>query len=407
MSEEFKRKLKQYADGTLPDQEREEMERELEKMEAYQAYLEEVMTASESSRDESEQADQIPERRVPKGAERRIIRKGKWKARLMNGLTGVGLILLLTIISGILTGLFYGTGEPDRMTQYRDAVASAIAVSRPNVTAELNGQGNAFFSMDLTGKLMKQIGDSRESAGELSIKFLMSLATSPQISWRDNRSWGIFHHPAYKPQGQDTDTTEKSNSRTDDSEWATLDKLPEGTVAEVFISMDRLIPIDELLQWLEPKNLEPVWFAADVGPSSWRDDSGIVMSPIGFPYQPLWHPGDMKVDQYSERKTGWFGKVVMSSSSSPSVKAYGDGELRGQNFLQTLKVLQQYKSVTRQVAPFIKVDEAVDYVEKNGVQLYGLVLTGPSKELLKLKQEPWVRNLRVGEVRLWNWNDRQ
>lgn len=43
MSEEFKEKLRRYGEGTLADEDRDEVERELEKMEAYQAYLDELM----------------------------------------------------------------------------------------------------------------------------------------------------------------------------------------------------------------------------------------------------------------------------------------------------------------------------------------------------------------------------
>lgn len=43
MSEEFKEKLRRYGEGTLADEDRDVVERELEKMEAYQAYLDELM----------------------------------------------------------------------------------------------------------------------------------------------------------------------------------------------------------------------------------------------------------------------------------------------------------------------------------------------------------------------------
>jgi len=42
---------------------------------------------------------------------------------------------------------------------------------------------------------------------------------------------------------------------------------------------------------------------------------------------------------------------------------------------------------------------------QNGIHLYGAVITGPVKELLTLREVSWVQDLRVGEVRLWNWNE--
>lgn len=43
MSEEFKEKLRKYSEGTLPEEERTELEQELEKLEAYQVYVDELM----------------------------------------------------------------------------------------------------------------------------------------------------------------------------------------------------------------------------------------------------------------------------------------------------------------------------------------------------------------------------
>ena len=70
-----------------------------------------------------------------------------------------------------------------------------------------------------------------------------------------------------------------------------------------------------------------------------------------------------------------------------------------------LRLLRQYELIANQVAPFIDVDASLAYVEQNGVRLYGAVITGPVKELLTLREVPWVHDLRVGEVRLWNWTE--
>ncbi|WP_159884922.1 anti-sigma factor [Paenibacillus puerhi] len=409
MSEEFKAKLKQYVQGTLSGPDKEEMERELEKMEAYQGYLDELLTEGDlqRKRQDSGQDDSLI-LGAARTQEHRIIRKGKWKARLTNTLSVLILGLAITVVSSIVTGVFYGLGEPTRTSLYRDAVASAIAVSRPNISAELNGQGIAFFTMDLSGSLVKQIGDERVGVGHMSTRFLMNVASMPQISWQDNGSGGsslFFRFDKTFPlaEGQEASQTP---GRQDEEEWSTLEKLPEGTVAEAFISLDRFWTTDDLLQQLEHKNLQPLWFAADTGLESEREDHGIVLTPLGFPYWPMWRAEDLSIQHYSEEKTGWFSKVVSSGGMYPTVKAYGDGELREQNFLKTLQFLQEYKSITRKVAPFLKIDESVAYIEKNGVKLYGLVVTGPVKELLKLKQESWVKNLQVGDVRLWNWRDR-
>lgn len=43
-------------------------------------------------------------------------------------------------------------------------------------------------------------------------------------------------------------------------------------------------------------------------------------------------------------------------------------------------------------------------MKENGVNMFGVVVTGPTREILKLKDEQWVGGMKVGEVRLWNWH---
>ena len=52
----------------------------------------------------------------------------------------------------------------------------------------------------------------------------------------------------------------------------------------------------------------------------------------------------------------------------------------------------------------MRLQPRIDYVKEHGVNIYGAVVTGPSKEILKLREEPWVSAVYVGEVKLWNWD---
>ncbi|WP_391203762.1 anti sigma factor C-terminal domain-containing protein [Psychrobacillus sp. L4] len=49
--------------------------------------------------------------------------------------------------------------------------------------------------------------------------------------------------------------------------------------------------------------------------------------------------------------------------------------------------------------------ERYDYLNEEGFQAYGAVVTGPVKELLKLKELKEVRSVQLGEITYWNWND--
>ncbi|WP_340007370.1 anti-sigma factor [Paenibacillus sp. FSL K6-0276] len=396
MSEEFKEKLRRYGEGTLADEDRDEVERELEKMEVYQTYLDELMGAEEPASGDGKRMNFGKGEGSRPNREKKIIRRGKWRARVSSTLTVISALLMFMIICSFITAIFYGTGE--RVEKYRDVVSSAIAVSQPNTIVHLSNDSTPFFSMNLTGDIRKQVGDEQITVGDYSMKLLFGWARLYNYSWTDE-SRGVGYYFVY-PQGKQS----AANSMDDSSEWERLEKLPEGTVAEAYLSFDQLFTTDELLKKFEPKNLQPLWFAADTGP---RTREPVINDPLGFPSTPIWHADDMKVTQESKKKWGWFGGVTSRTSVSPSVDSYGDAELRNANFLKTLHLMQEYKSIANKVIPFIDLDDSISYLEKNGVKLYGAVVTGPVKELLKLKEEEWVSNMHVGEVRLWNWRDRE
>lgn len=417
MSEEFKQRLKDYADGNLSDEEKMEVEREMEKLEEYQAYLDEMMdnTSSNSNIAMHKRADD--QTGLSPKKEKRIVRRGKWKARISNTLTVISVFLVVSILSSIGTALFYDVGDPSRNNKYRDAIASAISISQPNIDVRLNSQGKVFFMQEVYGDIDKKVGTERVTVGEYTVNFLFGLP-SVDVDWKEGSSGTsqIFYRPKNKSETssatQEENNKEKlkeakaGSSSAKSGDWSRLEKLPEGTVAEAYVSFNRFFSTDELLKQFENRNMEPVWFAVDTGPNDrFGDHDGIITDPVGFPSYPVWHHDDLTVTSYQEEKRGWFGKIVSSGGHYPSIDTYGDGELRNEHFIKSLRLLQQYELIANRVAPFIDVDASLAYVEQNGVRLYGAVITGPVKELLTLREVPWVHDLRVGEVRLWNWTE--
>ncbi|GAB6928497.1 anti-sigma factor [Paenibacillus sp. JCM 10914] len=389
MSEAFRQKLKDYADGKLSDKERLEVEQELQKLEVYQAYLDEIM-------DRDPHHEPVPS--PPSKKEKRIVRRGKWKARVSNTLTVISALLIITVISSILTALFFAMGTPSRDTKYRDAVHSAISISQPNVEVALNGQGKPFFMMEMYGDMQKKVGQDRVKAGTYSVNFFFGL---PSVTSEWNNHQGRAATVFYRPEGASGASSEHGG------DWSRLEKLPEGTVAEATVSFSRYFATDDILKQFEGLNMEPVWFAVDTGPDErFGDRDQVISDPVGFPAYPVWHHDDLTVTHYEEQKTGWFGKTVSSGGHYPALETYRDGDIRNQHFIKSLRLLQEYTLIAKRVAPFIDIDASLDYIDQNGIRIYGAVITGPVKELLALREASWISNLRVGEVQLWNWSDR-
>jgi len=397
MSEEFRDKLRRYGEGTLAGDELEEVERELAKMEVYQEFLEGQLEQDGKGGPESAGNGGSPSK------DKSIIRRAKWKARITNTLTMLSALLVLTVLSSIMTAVYYGgMGKGEK---YQAAAETAVALAYPNVSVHTSANSGAWLNLKLEGKLLKRIGDDYNvAAGDFSMNFRLGLAEFPHLSWSDNRASNQFFF--YPDEITKQNAASFTGGRRDSDTWNQLEMLPAGTVAEAYLSLDALHTTDGLLKILEGRNMEPVWFAADTGPETRDNYGGSVTSPLGFPYMPLWQQGDMTETSRTEEKKGWFSKVVSVGSMSPSVESYGDGELRNANFIRNLSLVADNQNIARLVTPFVKWEEALNYVEQHGVMLYGVVVTGPVKELLGLRDEPWISNISVGEVKLWNWKNR-
>ncbi|TCZ80074.1 hypothetical protein E0485_04245 [Paenibacillus albiflavus] len=381
MSEDFKNKLNRYTEGQMSDEEKLAMEQELEKLEIYQQYIdtqlggEQQQTSSSSNKKESA-----------------IIRKGKWKARLHSAMTVISLLIIFSVFSGIVTTVFYQWG--DRSEIYAEVVKSAISVTQPNV--RVNGVGinsGIFYRMNLHGEIVKQIGNSNLTIGQYSQSFLFGLPGLFEATYYNEKKTSNIV-PFQMP-----NTSNNKNS----GDWSILEKLPEGTVSEVYLSLDQLYTTDELLSKLEPVNdITPLWFAADVG--ALEREGGYIDESIGFPYFPQWLSNEWTLLESTTTKTGLFTSMTSSSRQSPTLQAYGSGDIRDQHFMNTLRLLQQYKRIANNVShsDLRNIDDNIQYLEKNGVKLYGVVVTGPTKEILKLKDLQWISVMRMGEARLWN-----
>ncbi len=405
MTEEWKKRWSAYVEGRLTDEEKKQVEEELAKLEAYQEFLEE-----ELEKGQDEKLNKKSHRNSNSSAKgdstgmnlsNTLLRKAKWKARLQNALTAFAIFLLLMIFGSILTGAFYSWGEPNRMEIYQDVIRSTVAVTEPNIQFSSSGMNTTpWFTMRINAQLEKQIGDKLELVGEMSSSFLFNRLTSSERKWLvyTPRNHPLFYHPE-----------DDLGAPYSQSTWSSLEKLPEGTVAELYLSLDRFYSTAEVLPLLEGKNFHPLWFAVDTGMEEpyKTGDYRPVDEPFGFPFFPIWHHDDMLLNQLTVESKSFFSTVTIESRGSPPIEAYGSAEVREENFVKTLQLLTKYESIAKKVSRYHKLHlgERLAYIQEKGVRIYGVVVTGPTKELLKLKQEPWVRRAVLGEVSLWSWSE--
>lgn len=383
MSEDYKRKLDLYEKGELTGIELEEFELELEKLEKLQETLEENQKMKVTSSAISDKKMQ------------RIMRRSKWKARLQTAFSALGLLLLLTIVSTLLTSVYYSWGKPDRMDVFRNVIDYTLTVTDPYGYIGGTSMGaNSFFGVKATRDLNKVVGRETKMVGELEVNFLFSKMSD---TVRDEFDSGSQVKPSF---------AFPANRRGDGSDWKKLESLPEGTVVSAYVSFDKLLDTNDVFKRFEGKDLDLIWLAVYTGVEAKQmENEGYIRLPIGFPRAPIWHEDDMIIDSREVEK-GLFGSQIISESSSSPDYSENDQNVFHKQFLKTLNFLKDHEEKANKIIIFeqLGLSKKIEYLKKNGIQHYGVVITGPTKEVLKLKDESWVRYLVVDEVEFWNWD---
>ncbi|WP_066307573.1 anti-sigma factor [Bacillus sp. FJAT-29814] len=379
MSNEFKRKLEAYEKGELSDSELEDFEKELEKLEKYQEFLEENNT------------EQMKDFNINEKRQQKILKRSKWKARLQTAFFALGVVLVFTFVSSILTAVYYSWGTPDRVDVFRNIINQTLTVTDPyGYLGGTSTNSNPYFSLEAVRNLNKKVGDETVKVGELKTKFLFSMMANPEREYFGKVSG---NQPAFLYPG-----VENQNI----SDWNRLEKLPEGTVVSAYLSFTELFETGKVFQLFEGKEMDLIWLAVDTGFEGKNERS--IFEPIGFPSFPIWHDDDMILDS-REVKKGLFGSRIISEGHSSPEYHVGDQKVLHKQFLKTLSFLKDHERKANNLyLGKLDLSKRIDFLERNGIKHYGVVITGPTKEILKLREEPWVGELRVDEVSFWNWD---
>ncbi|WP_404407011.1 anti sigma factor C-terminal domain-containing protein [Jeotgalibacillus malaysiensis] len=357
MSEEFKIRLKKYYAGELSDQEAAKIELEIEQAEAYQDVMNETFPQ-----------DELPPERVGE-----ILKRSARSAKLT--VIGYVVMILLLIFPVLMLGSYIYYGFIERANTLIDVAYHTVYVTEPNASVdEFNIEYEmGLFTFDVYMDLYKEVGESTIKQGEWVVPFRFNQADFP------DRNYTIDQPPKEIPQREERllfhPDSGESNSLNEG--WDTLENLPEGTVSEIYVSLDRTVPVDEVDELLDDTDAKWLWYAVDTGlDAAAQGTEGGYLPPIGYPAQ-----------------TG--------NNWSP----YNWQDQNDKQFMESLKFLSGYEEQATAIAraKWLELDERIDYLEQNGLSAYGGVITGPSKELLKLRENEDVRTIRMGEVRLWNW----
>ncbi|KZD36797.1 sigma-M negative effector [Bacillus mycoides] len=369
---EFKKLWTKYEKGTLTHDEQEQLESHIETCAECGAHLDELLAKSEPVKKKLPPKDlKVPFWRI------------KWKHRLQTFGFILSICIVIYIIGGGLSAFYFQANNDKRLEEIREVPSLALEATIPNSRVMGGGTSvEAFFRTNSSFDLVRTVGKKEMPLGTVETKSFLSSVDVTKQTWMNPfyQPKLFFVHPKTKQGDYLKDSSKKV--------WDTLAKVHDGTVAEVAISFDKTYTLKELEPLLysifEAQELPPtpVWYALDTGQERKNVDDYILHGgeAIGFPEH-----------------------VRFLDSNADKYKTPED------QVIEMMRVLSIHKKTVSKIAALpekeLNLDKRYKYVKDNGVKVYGIVITGPSKELLKLQNSPHVRYATLGDIEVWNWFD--
>ena len=330
----------------------------------------------------------------------RILQKAKYKHRLITAVFVIALFLLFQIVGGFVANIYYNSGgENSRLYKTQKTALLMTEFNMPNVQIPVGMHSwPSFFTQMSSGHsrleikpylaakgnyaLQKTVGKKNYPVGNLSIFYMFS-NFGTQWNWEGGtyQSNLYFIHPV--------NTSAENSLEWETEAWQALEMLPEGTVAELAVSFDRDFSLSELNELLADYDLDVTWYAISTG----VEDNDLYRN----------HPRPL----FSFDGAWGFGYLSHMMRSQYTQINLDDPAQHEEFFLNSMKFLAENEKIAHKLyrgdPEQLRLGERNKYLQENGVRTYGVIVTGPSKELLKLRDLGNIRYPALGDIELWNW----
>lgn len=299
-------------------------------------------------------------------------------------------VIYALYIAGV--SIVFDKTRPDLKHAYNSLIV--LEWQNPNINGQyskdLPAEITPFLTQKFSYPLEKQVGKEKVVVGEMHVEKSIlnsNSSLSMDLSSTNTSQQFNFNLP------EDPVTGKATSSQLNNNVWKTLEKLLEGTVAEMAFSISTFKEPTELVKMLAPYDVRIVWMPLYTGefksfePTASGRSSGTITI-----YDRIGLSGGLTVsDDYSL-------KSEAQDLSSIDVKESQRWMVR--NMEKLLK--NEKKSYYEEFLGLHHLQERYDYIKKNGFQAYGAVVTGPAKQLWMLQDLEGISNVMLGDVELMN-----
>ncbi len=379
MSEDFKARLELYKKGKLAPEESEIIENEIERYIALKEYLyaedEEFISGLKQELDRNVPASSLVSKKINKKIIFKIV-----KISLITILSC--LIIIPSLYFSVLSTLGNAFRiDDDRFIKEQNFAEQFIHMAFPEVDSIGGGNHTEFYNQTAYFNIVR--GISRK-------------AEPDQIEFR--YSFGRLQKPKTDLNGKldfySSDLFYAINTETyfKDSEWEYLEKAPPGTRARIFLTFK--------------EKMEPEKARAALG-DSYFAQKDFAVDMLAFTGSSFILANSDPVYFYNQNSNSAAKSRELDFMNS--FNGY-DNNIHKEVMLYGLQQIKKYRNIAEYITQnytysrdqsFSEIDDIINTVEQNGVQYVGAIASGDTKELLKLKNNPYIYACRVDDIVVW------
>lgn len=378
----YKELLEKYKAGTATPEERAAIERDLEKYESINEYLADGLIDSPSQPSGAVKKDAAFAGRVRKNIFKRFI----LTAAITVAIVAAGVLATFYIISPLIDKEGYQPIQSRNEEQYgKTKLMIDLAV---------------FSELHFPGIITNSTSSLPLGFGQYDVEFTqwdVFKSTFEQYTCRieNNRFKNLtssFYHqfPAVNTFKHGIYMTNDLWEEGDAPALDELRKLPETAYVKAYVSFKEDIPIDDALHFRERfHNLYFIWIAVRCCEKNRQQLPQIGFEPTGA--GTVIQEGPVDQEEYPYLELAWADKLLENKDIIT-------------HFTSLLKYMSDnmdfIKLMDAGVVPDDIYPKSLDYIEKNGIQSYGVLVMGRAKELLALRESPEVDGLMIDNVKI-------
>lgn len=305
------------------------------------------------------------------------------------------LFILFMIYMLVLT-LAYDASKTGKRTEFYQQLA--IDWTYPELSSSFASSSKneitPFFTQKIEFPLKRRIGKNDYVVAQLSLSKPILLARThlnitkniPYESTGQRFNFYLPYHP---------NTNQKLIGNEQPGIWDTLEKVHEGNVADLAFSTAEYHSPQEMLQLLSAYDLDILWMPLYMGEmkqvteGGWGGGGNSIS--LNFPWG---LSGARLIDD------DYRGSSLVTVLNNETIEESQTVMLQNMQTMLTKK-----KRLAERLLSTTQLQERYDYLNEQGFQAYGAVVTGPVKELAKLRELEGIHSASLGEITYWNWDE--